>query len=157
MAKDIFGRRMDSFGGAFTSDHATITFPGVTGLANAVGLLIQQVQVGYNRQLSRLYELNSRAFYYVAGRPMGQGTIGRIVGPTPLQAAFYEKYGDVCQAGTNSMQLNIFAGCDEAILSKRASMHFTVINAFAMTISAEQAMINETATLTFSNYTEHTN
>ena len=51
MARDIFNRRTDVFGGSFAADEADLSFPAVGERVGAdVGLLVQRLQLTYQQQ-----------------------------------------------------------------------------------------------------------
>ena len=98
MAQDVYSREVQ-FGGAFSADGARITF----GDAFQCGMLVQNIQYQYQQNISRLYEVGCPDVYLVAGRTSGQVSIARIIGPKKLAAAFYTKFGNVCNAGENDI------------------------------------------------------
>jgi hypothetical protein len=103
---DLFSRTEVNFGGAMTSQFGLVT-PN-NGLS---GVLMQNVNMSYQQQVTRLYELgNSGALtnvYYVGGRAQGTLTTAHVVGPGVAMATFYSNFSDVCQAGQNSLNLNL--------------------------------------------------
>lgn len=159
MAQDIFNRQTDKFGGSFAADLATITFPNVGGLNGAFtadfGLLIQRMQTVYQQQVTRLYEVGRPAIYYVGGRTSGDITVDRVVGPRTIQENFYKKFGDVCQALTNTLDFNIETGCGgEEDFSGFASYqaYFCVITSIGLGVQAADMLINENLRLMFSSF-----
>lgn len=170
MAQDIFSRKTDVFGGAFAADQASLTFPSLTAadtgqaLTAEVGLLIQQLQLSYNQQITRLYEVGRPAVYLVAGRTAGDSSVDRVVGPRALTDAFYRKYGDVCQAAGNTLSFQIAVGCNapQAGASGGASQpsflgsvaytaHFVVLSAIGVRMAAQDMLIGEFLQMMFSN------
>jgi hypothetical protein len=165
LANDIFNRQTDQFGGSFSSDSAFITFPNVVGLDGAFagdfGLLVQRLTTTYQQQVTRLYEVGTPAIYYVGGRTAGDSSIDRIVGPRKVQPIFYRKFGDVCQALSNTLDFAIQTGCGPGQatsaaggLSGRASYtaYFCVITAIGLGIQASDMLINENLRLMFSSF-----
>jgi hypothetical protein len=165
VATDIFNRQTDQFGGSFSSDSAFITFPNVVGLAGEFaadfGLLIQRMTTTYQQQVTRLYEVGTPAIYYVGGRTAGDSSIDRIVGPRKVQPVFYRKFGDVCQALSNTLDFAVQTGCGPGQassaaggLSGRASYtaYFCVITAIGLGIQAADMLINENLRLMFSSF-----
>jgi len=155
MARDIFNRRTDVFGGSFASDEASISFPAVgQSGAQDVGLLIQRLQTTYQQQVTRLYEVGRPAIYYVGGRTNGDATVDRVVGPRTIADSFYEKYGDVCQARTNSLEFNIETGCGDAEEGGYASYtcYFCVITSIGLGVQASDMLINESLRIMFSSF-----
>lgn len=167
MSNDIFNRKTDVFGGSFASDLATITFPNVTGLGGTFaadfGLLIQRMQTVYQQQVTRLYEVGRPAIYYVGGRTNGDITIDRVVGPRTIQEVFYRKFGDVCQALTNTLDFEIATGCGEfGTIDGGAegfnegyasyASFFCVITSIGLGVQAADMLINENLRIMFSSF-----
>lgn len=159
---DVFNRTTDSFGGSFSADQATITFPAIGQSQGAEsGLLVQNMNASYQQQVTRLFEVGSPNIYYVGGRTNGQASMARVVGPRKLQQAFYQGYGDVCRARTNSIRVAIAGGCDvdanNNLQTQKASTAFTakfvVITAIGLSITAADMLINESLTMMFSSFT----
>lgn len=171
MANDIFNRETDKFGGSFAADLASITFPNVQGLNGQFtadfGLLIQRMQTTYQQQVTRLYEVGRPAIYYVGGRTSGDITIDRVVGPRTIQENFYRKFGDVCQALSNTLDFEIETGCGSqgsvngqnvnvALDNFRGyaayTSYFCVITSIGLGVQAADMLINENLRLMFSSF-----
>jgi hypothetical protein len=154
MATDIYGRTGNDFGGSFAADAAKIVFTGgsagdLVGTGGGVGLLTQQLQVGYTQQVSRIYEVGSNFTFLIMGRSQGQFSVGRVLGPRPLQLAFYSKYGNVCNAATNLLSLQLATGCSDApgAAGGLASIAYLIRNAVlisvSLTVAAADMIVNE--------------
>ena len=167
MANDIFNRKTDVFGGSFASDLATITFPNVQSINGQFtadfGLLIQRMQTTYQQQVTRLYEVGRPAVYYVGGRTSGDITIDRVVGPRTIQEAFYKKYGDVCQALSNTLDFEVETGCGDqgntqGVLAAgfrgfaSYTAYFCVITSVGLGVQAQDMLINENLRIMFSSF-----
>jgi len=160
--RDIFNRRTDVFGGTFAADEASISFPNnnilQTGYAGDVGLLIQDLQTVYTQNVTRLFEVGRPAIYYVGGRTSGTATVGRVIGPRTITTEFYHKFGDICQARTNTLEIGIRTGCGtsvdgtdfEGVVTYTA--HFCVITSIGVGIRAADMLINETLQMMFSSF-----
>ncbi len=150
---DIFNRVTDVFGGSFASDSARLTFPALAGGGSEVGMLVQNMTSRYTQMVNRLYELGSNAVYYVSGRTSGDMSVARIVGPRKISAAFYQTYGDVCRARSNSLHFSMVTGCGDQ-LNERASftLHFVVINSVTVGMTAGDMLINESLAAMFSSF-----
>lgn len=107
---DIFNRRPLTVGNGFAADSAAFTF---TGLAANAGMMINNMSFQYAQPINRIYELQSQKTYYVAGRPQGSGTFGRILGTDAVSTAFYKQYGDVCESTSNKLIVNCAAYCGD--------------------------------------------
>ncbi len=153
MPTNLFGRTGNDFGGSFAADAAKIIFAGGTsdalaGAGGGVGLLTQQLQVGFQQQISRIYEVGSNFTFLVEGRSQGQFSVGRVLGVRPVQLAFYSKYGNVCNAATNILSLQLATGCDDRPGgAKLASIAFliraAVLISVNITVAAMDMIVNE--------------
>jgi hypothetical protein len=150
MADDIFSRKTDLFGGAFAADASELNLP---GSPDGKGLLVQQLQFTYAQQVTRLYEIGSQAIYYVGGRTNGDASINRILGPKRLAAEFYSDYGDLCNAGSNTLQFTMVAQCPSGAAT-RADAHLilgmTVVTQVGVTMTAQDMLINEQMRMMYS-------
>jgi hypothetical protein len=151
---DLFGRSDQVFGGGLSSDASWMWWD---NLRNAgLGLLVTQMQFGYQQPVRRIYELGpfvgiissptgglvgsvgakttigptgpiqsttggtltapttytpiGQPVYYVAGRPEGQASLSRIVGPAGLLSGFYSVYGNPCSP-YNNLVFRSLLGC----------------------------------------------
>ena len=149
---DIFSRNTDSFGSSFAADAATLTFPavGATGGDADVGLLVQNLNMSYTQNVTRLYEVGQPTIYYVGGRTQGQSAIGRVVGPRSISAQFYRKYGDICEAANNSLNFAISTGCDNGARVAYTCL-FVVITTIGISVAAADMLINEQVQMIFSS------
>lgn len=150
---DVFNRANDSYGGSIASDGARITF---TALAQGgVGLLTQSLQVNYRQMVNRVYEVGTDRIYLVGGRTDGGIGMNRIIGPAPIQYAFYRKFGDVCQAGNNNIDVAVGAGCGTAVgglppsALSRFGAKFNVLTSIGLSVAASDMVINEALGLIF--------
>lgn len=160
---DIFNRRPMVVGNSFAADSAVISFGG-GGLAPGAGsgLLVQNMGFQYQQPVTRIYELGTQLTYYIAGRPEGNGSIGRILGPGPVVLSFYSAYGDVCKAKNNNISIWASALCSQGNVALgsegspgeaakavqvpgiRWCITGVVLNSVGMTIAAQDMIMNET-------------
>lgn len=78
MSVDIFGYDRKAQPATIFSTEAS-----VLTIANAGQVFLgQNVQVGYNQRIDEVFEIGSSDVYWIGGRPVGQGSIGRLVAPT---------------------------------------------------------------------------
>jgi hypothetical protein len=153
---DIFGRINQTFAGGFTGDSllANLTAPGLDG---TVGLLIQAIDVRYRQQTQRLYELGPEpgVVFYFTGRPAGQFSMNRVIGPIGIVAEFYATYGNPC-AGGNDLDLNFGVGCNgETSLEGQGTitMSALLIEDVGIGMNAQNFMIVESTTGMFVSLT----
>lgn len=153
---DIYNRNTDTYGGSFAADQAKVLFPAmINGLGADAGLLVQNMTATYTQQISRVFEVGSSAIYYVGGRTAGQASIARIIGPKKIAKEFYQTYGDVCQARTNTLHFSVSTGCDtDTVGFSRAAYtaHFVVITTVGISIGAADMLINENLQMMFSSF-----
>lgn len=152
---DIYGRLAPSFGGAFSADSTVANFAGVS-LGGGVGLLTQSINVQYQQNIMRIYDIGSNLQYYVSGRPQGTASLSRVLGPRPILFAFYAIYGNPCNAGTNTITFAFGQGCKspydaQAVATSRfVSMIGCVLQSVGLSIqSAEQMLVSEQSQLMF--------
>ena len=105
---DVF-KRTREFGGAISGDSIAMVFtgidttkallPGLTGkapVAGEAGLILQNVEIQDQQNVSRLYALENNKVYFVSGQTQGGLGATHVVGPQGVQEDFYNSYGDVC-------------------------------------------------------------
>ncbi len=82
---------------------------GITGDVGGTLGIVSNVQINFQQQVSRIFDLNranapdpnAGIMYFVGGRATGNMSIGRIIGPTPKSGDadvcnFYQTYGNIC-------------------------------------------------------------
>ena len=123
-----------------------------------MGLLIQRLQITYQQQVNRLYEVGHPAIYYVGGRTNGEATVDRVIGPRTVARQFYEKFGDVCEARSNTLQFSVRTGCGTDISGQQFrgyasyTAHFCVIISIGLGVTAQDMQINENLRIMFSSF-----
>jgi hypothetical protein len=148
---DIFNKATNRFGAAWSADGAAVSFAGQAAGLLGAGMIVQQVNIGYQQQVTRLYEIGSNLTYYVAGRAQGNMTVGRIVGPGVIMSAFYQRFGDVCNASQNTINLYIGTGCatgatpgvTATFTNARFKMSYVVLINVGISVGAMDMVINE--------------
>ena len=104
---DVFG--IDSeLGGVFKGNKFSMAVTGPNGAGEAVdfeGALVQNMQISYQRQITRFWALGSAKQYYIEGRSEGQGTFSRIVGPQGLIDDLVEVLADLCSIRNRGITL----------------------------------------------------
>lgn len=165
---DLFTRTEVDFGGAMHAQNGIIT--PANGLT---GVLMQNIQLSYQQQVTRLYELGNSGqktkVYYVGGRAQGSMSVAHVVGPGVSIKQFYDNFGDVCKAGTNTCQIDLSPNIcgvtgsnpsqNGGILgslnvSPTAQAKYTakycVLISIGMSVAAQDFVINENSQLMFS-------
>ena len=98
---DIFGYNRTTASDVFIADKSTLSIVGVSGVD-----LIQSWSVQYSQNIMPIYEIGSSKLYWAKGNPVGQGSIGRIVGSTVLKMT-----SDICDKGTTISIANASGAC----------------------------------------------
>jgi hypothetical protein len=163
---DVYSRGGHEFKGSFSADAAKVVFAGGGVLeAGGIGLLTQGLNVSYQQQISRIYEIGSQNTYYVGGRTQGSANMERVFGPRVMTAAFYKKYGDVCAAGDNTIDFSLEAGCEQpgsftgasglvhgaAFAKQGFTLHNCVITSMGFSVRAQDMIINEQVQMMFAH------
>jgi len=145
---DMFGRET-VFGGAMAAESTFLKFASVEGLSDmSTGLLIQQLQIQYAQNITRLYALEDSKVYFVAGRTEGQFTIQNVVGPSDFIGPFLKAYADVCK-DRKAFQLTFAAGCGKSAAAGLGSngiieLQSPVISSFGLQMQAGNMVIATT-------------
>jgi hypothetical protein len=152
---DIFGRAPLQFKGAFAADAAAINFgTGDPAFGSGVGLVTQSLQVSYQQPITRLYEVGTQYTYYVAGRPQGQINMARILGPGVVSTAFYQVFGNVCNADANHLTFDVATGCN-TVGSNKGAMYFlannVLLQSMGLSVAAQDMIINEQLSMFFTS------
>lgn len=157
MTTDIFSRGGQDFGGSFAADAAKVVFSQADVNDGGVGLLTQNLAINYTQQITRLYEIGTQKTFYVVGRAQGQVSMGRVLGPRPVQLGFYQKFGNACNAAENNIDFLADTGCTQ---TGGQVVNFTegvyafgirnaVITSIGITIAAQDMIINEQLAMLF--------
>lgn len=169
MAKDVYQRENDEFGGTFAADGATVTFTEFFDAAGGsrgagAGLLTQNLNTTYNQMVTKIYEVGTQFIYFVGGRTQGNTGLSRILGPRKIQIGFYQKFGNVCNAGGNLINLSIANQCPGANPQFNPNIgtdqgksnylqKFCVIMSLGMAVVAQDSIINEQVQFMFGSMT----
>jgi hypothetical protein len=148
---DIFNKTPRNVVGGFSVDKATLNFPVLGASGKSSGLLIQNIQINYQQQVSFVYDLaKSDDVYYIAGRASGTLAIGKIVGSKGVLKTFYQQYGNVCDVKGKNITLSGMAGCQAAdVESGTITIREPVIASFGLTMNVDTAIIGENCQMIF--------
>ena len=102
--KDIFGyKRNAKPSGVFSSEDSNLFIGAAGGNVASQGYLIQNWSVNYTQNVEELFEIGSNRLYWMKGRPVGQGGIGRVLGAADADGVnntiFPTEAFDLCQGG----------------------------------------------------------
>lgn len=158
---DMFGRET-VLGGVMSAEATRLTFSAdsaeSTGSTSAfsgsidAGLIMQQLNVQYSQNVTRLYALEDARVYFVAGRTDGNLTIQHVIGPAGLQKAFIEAYSNVCNIKGKVFNLSLAAGCSvagNATAQSKIQLKSPVITAINLQMQAQNMIIGSGITAMF--------
>lgn len=138
---DIFGYSRTTASDVFVADKSSLAISGVSGTD-----LIQNWQVQYTQQLQPIYEVGSSKLYWAKGNPLGQGTIGRIVG-----SSFLRMSTDVCDKGTTISISNASGACSGG--SVGLSCTGAICTSIGFSAQAGQPTVSESVSFQFASLT----
>jgi hypothetical protein len=148
MARDIYNRLVD-LGQPIAADATRLVLPFIGG----EDMLVQEVQITYNQNVSQVWEVGSSFTYFIAGRTNGTMGIGRIVGAKGLGTEFIQKFADVCEMPGNHMTLQFFAGCEEGQALGSLKVEGAVITSIVYRVQAQDMIVNENFNMIFARLT----
>lgn len=148
MAQDIFNRVVD-LGVPLAADATRLILPDI----GDEDMMVQNVGIQYQQNVTRLWEVGSAKTYFIAGRTQGTMTIKRVVGGKGIGSNFIKTYADVCNVQHNHLTLSMNAGCTGAEDKGSLSVEGIVITSIAYSIAAADMLINEDLSLMFAKLT----
>lgn len=153
---ELFTRTEVDFGGAMHAQNGIVT--PANGLT---GVLMQNVQLSYQQQVTRIYELGSRGrrtkVYLVGGRAAGTMSAAHVIGPGVSIKAFYDNFGDVCKAQNNTCNLDLSPNQCEGSTRVTYTAKYCVLVSIGVAVAAQDFVINENSQLMFSGLEFDTN
>jgi hypothetical protein len=144
MARDIFNRVVD-LGKPLAVDATRLLFPFI----GEEDMLLQNVNISYQQNITRLWEVGSTKTYFFAGRTQGTIQAKRIIGTRNAALGFVKQYGDVCNMQKNHITLQLEAGCEGGSDKGSIKASGVVINSVAYAISTADMIINEEISMMF--------
>jgi hypothetical protein len=145
---DIFG--IDTkFGGIFKGNSFSMT---VSGAGDFAGALVQSLQIDYQRQVTRQWELGSLNQYYIEGRTEGQGQLNQIVGPKNFVAGIVRELGDICKVENRMVSLTAGqTNCNGAGGGMTMNLGNVLSTSISLGAQAENFLINTGAKIMFTS------
>lgn len=149
---DIFQRRT-TFGGGFNAATAKVLFAGFK-----TGLAFESISINYSQQVALLWDLDGEGghVYMVAGHATGGASINKVIGPSSLSQAFYQRYADVCRVAENTMMLEANIGCiskaggaGSVSGSLRVTLNGVLMESVNLGLTADNPIIRSAAQLRF--------
>jgi hypothetical protein len=146
LENDIFGyKRNPKPKGVFSTEDSKLTFGSVS---DPVGYLVQSWNFSYTQQVQELFEIGSNALYWSKGRPVGQGTISRVIGDVDVTSGntgfFPSEAYDLCDGGA-TMSLSAQSGaCDDFEVSElNVTMSGVVVTSIGFTMQVADVRLVE--------------
>lgn len=136
---DIFGYSRTTASDVFVADRSRLSIAGVSGTD-----LIQSWQLQYSQQIQPIYEVGSSKLYWAKGNPIGQGSIGRIVGSSFLQMS-----SDICDKGTTITITNASGSCSGG--SVGLSCTGAICTSIGFSAQAGQPTVSESVSFQFAS------
>lgn len=153
MAGPVFGGTPQAVKGVIKADDVKLTGFG------SDGAVVQQLQISFERSMNMLYEIGSSNVYYVGDRRKGQIQGSRVVAGSGSFRALIQKYGNICDAKTNSLTLTAStAGCGVGV-GVLAPIEYdcqgVVLTSIGASVTAQDIVITENIGFQFveMNYT----
>jgi hypothetical protein len=145
---DVFGTD-SKLAGVFKGTTFRLTLGGGSG--SLEGALVQQVQIQYERQLTRIWELGSRNQYYVEGRTQGQGSLQQIVGPKGIVTGLLSELSDICKATSRALTLTAGNRAGSCGVEAEATMQLAgpVATSVSMGANSAEFVVNSGLVLMF--------
>lgn len=151
MIYDVLGHQPMAFGEAMSADHAVMLFAGPNGWSEA-GILSTTMMLNYAQPVMRIYDFGAvgvgipAAQYFIIGRPQGQGNIGQIVGPKPVNYCFYMAFGNACGVRNNNFLVAVGAGCQGGEVGEDGNFAFWINNclltSFGFNVAAQDMLFS---------------
>ena len=136
----IFSREA-TVGDPFSADDSELLFRG----GDAQTMVVQQLTINYEQQITRAWEVGSSKQYFVAGHQQGSGSMQRIIGPKPIASQFMQQYGDVCQIQSNHVTFVVKGDCSTN--GGRIRITGVVITSVSYSVQASDMVVNETVNM----------
>jgi hypothetical protein len=97
----VFSGNVQKINGVIKAENVALHFNNVP----TVGAVVQQAQWSCERTVNMLYEIGTQNVYYVGDRRRGTSQFSRVVAGSQNFKAAVTNYGDLCNAGANTMKL----------------------------------------------------
>jgi hypothetical protein len=147
MARDVFAREVE-IGTPLAADATRLLFAGDSA---GDGLLVQNIAVNYQQNITRLWEVGSPQTFFFAGRTQGTIQMKKVVGGNGVSREFITKYGDVCEIRENHLTFLLIAACASGDLGGADNIKASgcVINSLTYSVASADMIINEEMSLLF--------
>jgi hypothetical protein len=140
---DIFNAA-GKIGGVFKGTTVALTLGG----AGIKGALVQNININYSRNVSRIWELGSDDTYYVIGHTEGQAQMSRIVSKN--DGDILDALADACEAKGKILSMSGTADTCEGEGNFGIKMSGPMLISRSFAVDAQQFMITSQAGIMFS-------
>lgn len=159
MATEIFGKTPRNVVGGFSVDKATLNFPALGADGKTSGLLVQNVNISYQQQVSFVYDLaKSDDVYYIAGRASGTMALGKLIGSKGIVKDFYTTFGNVCNVAGKNIEISGMSSCSETqganpgtVTTGTVTIREPIVTQFGLTMNVDTAIIGENIQMIFAS------
>lgn len=138
MPTPVFGGGSQAVSGVLKAENVKLTGWG------GPGAIVQQVQVSFERTMNMLYEIGSQNVYFVGDRRRGTIQAQRIVGGSANFGALISKYGEMCNASTNTLKLD---ATQDGCVGMKGAVKYTaegvVLTSVGASVTAQDIVITE--------------
>jgi hypothetical protein len=136
MPSPVFTGAPQAVKGAVKAENVTLT-----GFSSR-GAVVQQMQISFERTMNMIYEVGSNDVYYVGDRRRGQIQGSRVVAGAGSFKEMINKYGDLCNAASNTLTLK-GTGCGPGAGSVEYECVGVVLTSIGATVSAQDIVVTE--------------
>ena len=158
MAEDVF-RSKGAVGGVYKGTLVALTLGGADLAAK--GSLVQSINITYNRNVNRIWELGSQDTYYILGHTEGTAQLSRIIGRADTD--ILDKLADACTSVNQVISMSAAgpaaageAPCPGGEIDFDITISGPVLISRSFSISADNFLITEGASLMFSSLSKGT-
>ena len=143
MAVDIYEGQKD-LGGVFNGTTAAISVGTTTD--SQAGALVQNLNVRYDRQITRILELGSETQYYVVGQSQGNGQFEAILGPNNIVLNIINTLADACNAPQNVVRFSAdsqFCGGARGGSTLQLTMSHAVLTSISVGVAVQDFLVRQ--------------
>lgn len=152
MAEDVFQSK-GAVGGVYKGTLVALT---IGGAQATKGSLVQSININYNRNVNRIWELGSQDTYYILGHTEGTAQLSRIIGRADTD--ILERMADACESVNQVISMSS-AGpavggetpCPGGEIDFDITISGPVLINRSFSISADNFLITEGASIMFAS------
>ena len=122
VTNDIFGYKRNAKPNAvFSSEDSSLIISSAATEVAKSAFLVQNWNMTYSQTVEEMFEIGSNNIYWMKGRPVGQGQIGRVVGPMGPSVSggagslFPPEAFDLCKGGCSFTIQAVSGHCEKTV------------------------------------------